>query len=106
MTDELVDLYGPVTPANPSLFDDEWLIEIDEEWETDRGVAFTATVSRGENFFIVEQNGDGGANKYLCPDEDSEKLFKTFKDLSEEAYGEVFEPEALALVWLEVRSLF
>jgi hypothetical protein len=106
MTEDIKDLYGPVVPKDPSLFDDQWFVEIDDEWETHEGVAFTATVSRGETFFVVEQEGNGGANTYLVADEDSEQLFKTFKELSEKAYEGAFEPEALAIIWLEIRHLF
>ncbi len=100
------DLYGAVLPDDPSLFDEEWAMEIIEEWLNDDGVAFTAAISHGDTAFIVENRGDGGCNLYAYADEESEALYKLFVELSAKAYPGRLEPEDLAVIWLEIRSLF
>jgi hypothetical protein len=81
-------------------------ITIDEEWATENGVGWTATIeSPSGASFSVENEGNGGCNKYLTFDDASKALFLIFQQASKQAYPKALEPEDLACLWLEVREI-
>lgn len=81
-------------------------IVIEDEWETDNGVGWVGSViSASGATFNVENEGNGGCNKYLTFDDASKAFFAVFQQASREAYPVAVEPEDLACLWLEVRTL-
>jgi hypothetical protein len=83
-------------------------VEITDEWQVeDAGVGFSAIVY-GDNgaSFAVENDGNGGCNRYLTFDTHGEDLLEAFTEASEGAYTrQVLEPLDLALLWIELREL-
>lgn len=104
MSEDINELLQIVEPLNPSAFTD-YTVEITDEWETSKGCGFTGDVLRqGHAVFSFENNGDGGANKYLYHDQHSRDDFHLFTSLCEENFPKHFEAVDYALIYLEVRD--
>lgn len=100
---ETIDLHEAYQPVSTSAFDD-WSIQIVDEWETSRGIGFSADVfEKGNHVFSLENTGDGGCNRYLTGG--AREPFRRFESLSKEQYPAALEPVDTAVMWLEIRDL-
>ena len=104
---EINDPITFATPDKPELLI-AFSVEITDEWQVeDAGVGFSAIVY-GYNgaSFAVENDGNGGCNRYLTFDTHGESLLDAFSEASKGAYTRpVLEPLDIALLWLELRDL-
>lgn len=92
-------------PTNPKALE-PFTISIEDEWETSNGVGWTASVSSPSGAtFTVENDGNGGCNRYLTFDDASKALWGIFQTASREAYPKAAEPEDLSCLWLEIREI-
>lgn len=83
-----------------------YTVEITSEWETEDGCGFTGDVMlNGEPVFSFENDGEGGANKYLSQDVESRQALTAFKALCKENFPDKYEATDYALIYLEVRDL-
>lgn len=104
MSEELNEFLLTITPTDPLVFAD-YTVEITDEWETSTGCGFTGDVLRqGHVVFSFENNGDGGANRYLYHDQHSKDDFRLFTTLAEENFPQKFEAVDYALIYLELRD--
>lgn len=100
-------LIKSLQPARPELLK-EFSVEITEEWEVENaGVGFSAIVYGSDNSSMaVENDGNGGCNRYLTFDTHGEDLLERFSEASKKAYSaETLDPMDMATCWVELRDL-
>jgi hypothetical protein len=80
-------------------------LTIVDEWETEGGIGWSADVSTPSGAsFSVENDGVGGANKYMFYDDASMAVLALFGDSARKAYPESEEAMDMACLWLEIRE--
>ena len=85
---------------------DQYSVDITSEWETEEGCGFTGDILLdGVAVFSFENDGEGGANKYLTQTVDSRQALTAFKTLSKENFPDKYEATDYALIYLEVRDI-
>lgn len=82
---------------------DKFEIEITDEW--DNGAGFSADITHGMVQFSAENDGKGKRNRYFAHTEKGKELFNEFRERSQRAFPNSAEPEDLAILWLEIRSV-
>lgn len=98
-------LADSMIPTNPKALE-PFVISIENEWITSNGIGWVASViSPSGASFNVENDGNGGCNRYLTFDDASKALYSIFQKASREAYPKASEPEDLACLWLEIREI-
>lgn len=91
-------------PLDASTFD-PYTVQITSEWEEENGYGYTGDVLKnGEHIFSFENEGQGGANKYLCGSSEAKSSFREFEALCWEQFPERFEPVDYGVIYLEVRD--
>lgn len=103
-TDSIIDFYRPANENDPTLL--SYGVEHMKELEHSRGVAWTAKITRnGKVVGTVENEGDGGCNKYLFIDQIERDMFFTTAQLTY-AGIEHFEGEEedILCAWLDLKS--
>lgn len=103
-TDNIVDFYRPKNENDPTLL--SYSLKNMENLELSGGVAWTAVITRNnEPVGTVENEGDGGCNRYSFKDQIERDLFFTTAQL---IYGGIphfeGEEEDILCGWLDIKA--